>query len=47
VEPPIDHRDVTTIIGFIGDIQGDVRRIRELLEDGYGEEETEEREPDG
>jgi phage host-nuclease inhibitor protein Gam len=47
VEPPIEHRDVTTIMGLIGDIQADVKRIRALLEDEYGEEEEEERESDG
>jgi hypothetical protein len=47
VEPPIEHRDVTTIMGLLGDIQGDVRRIRNLLEDENGEEEKEEREPNG
>jgi hypothetical protein len=46
VEPPIEHRDVTTIMGMVGDIQEDVSRIRELLEDENGEEETEDREPD-
>ena len=38
VEPPIEHRDVTTIMGLLGDIQVDVRRMRNLLEDEYGEE---------
>jgi hypothetical protein len=47
MEPPIEHRDVTTIMGLLGDIQGDVRRIRKLLEDENGEEEKEEREPNG
>jgi hypothetical protein len=47
VEAPIEHRDVTTIMVLIGDIQADVRRIRLLLEDEDGEEEEEEREPDG
>ena len=41
VEPPIEHRDVTTIMRMVGDIQVDVREIRELLEeDEDGEEET-------
>jgi hypothetical protein len=40
VEPPIEHRDVTTIMGLLGDIQHDVRVIRNLLEDEDGEEET-------
>jgi hypothetical protein len=38
VDPPIEHRDVTTIMGLLGDIQSDVARIRELLEDDDGEE---------
>lgn len=36
---PIEHRDVTTIMRLIGDVQTDVRAIRELLEAEYGEEE--------
>jgi hypothetical protein len=39
IEPPIDHRDVTTIMALLGDIQSDVHVIRRLLEDEYGEEE--------
>ncbi len=39
LEPPIDHRDVTTIMGLLGDIQHDVARIRHLLEDEDGQEE--------
>jgi hypothetical protein len=39
LEPPIDHRDVTTIMGLLGDIQHDVARIRRLLEDEDGQEE--------
>ena len=39
VEPPIEHRDVTTIMGLIGDIQLDVAVIRRLLEDEDGQEE--------
>jgi hypothetical protein len=39
VEPPINHSDVTTIMAMIGDIQEDVRAIRELLENEDGEEE--------
>jgi hypothetical protein len=46
VETPIEHRDVTTIMGLLGDIQADVRRIRRLLEDENGEEEEEDRQPD-
>jgi hypothetical protein len=40
VEPPIEHRDVTTIMGLLGDIQADVRRIRNLLEDDDEQEEA-------
>ena len=39
LELPIDHRDVTTIMGLLGDIQAEVRKIRKLLEDEDGEEE--------
>ena len=39
VESPIEHRDVTTIMRLLGDVQADVRRIRNLLEDEDGEEE--------
>jgi phage host-nuclease inhibitor protein Gam len=39
IEPPIEHRDVTTIMRLLADIQVDVRRIRNLLEDEDGEEE--------
>jgi phage host-nuclease inhibitor protein Gam len=39
VEPPIEHRDVTTTMRLIGDIQLDVSRIRGPLEDEDGEEE--------
>jgi hypothetical protein len=39
VEPPIDHRDVTTIMGLLGDIRADVQAIRTLLEEDDGEEE--------
>lgn len=46
LEPPIEHRDVTTIMRMIGDIQGDVLRIRSLLEDEDGEEAEEDWEPD-
>jgi hypothetical protein len=38
IEPPIDHSDVTTIMRLLGDVQTDVRIIRELLEDEDGEE---------
>jgi hypothetical protein len=41
VEPPIEHRDVTTIMRLLSDIQVDVREIRELLEENEdGEKET-------
>lgn len=40
VEPLINHRDVTTIMGLLADIQADVRHIRNLLENEDGEEET-------
>jgi hypothetical protein len=40
LEPPIDHRDVTTIMGLLGDIQHDVARNRRMLEDEDGEEEA-------
>ena len=40
VESPIEHRDVTTIMRLLADIQTDVRRIRNLLEDENGEEEA-------
>jgi hypothetical protein len=39
VDVPISHRDVTTIMGLLGDIQGDVRAIRNLLEEEDGGEE--------
>jgi hypothetical protein len=39
VEPPIEHRDVTTIMRLLGDIYYEVRTIRRLLEDDDGEEE--------
>ena len=39
MEPPIHHTDVTTIMRLLGDIQLDVNRIRNLLEDEDGEEE--------
>ena len=40
LEPPIDHRDVTTIMGLLGDIQDDVAWIRRLLESEDGQEEA-------
>jgi hypothetical protein len=39
IEPPIEHRDVTTIMGQLADIDDEVWRIRKLLEDEDGEEE--------
>jgi hypothetical protein len=39
VEPLISHRDVTTIMRLLSELQRDVRIIRELLEDDYGGEE--------
>ena len=39
MEPPIEHRDVTTIMGLLADIQQDVSAIRWLMEDSDGEEE--------
>ena len=44
LEPPIEHRYVTTTMALLGDIKDDVRRIRTLLEDENGEEEGEDRE---
>jgi hypothetical protein len=40
LETPIDHRDVTTTMGLLGDIQHDVAWIRRLLEDDDGQEEA-------
>ena len=43
MEPPIGHKDVTTIMGILGDIQQDVRKIRvPLEEDDDGEEQASE-----
>ena len=47
MDAPFEHRDVTTIMGLLGDIKADVRRIRRLLEEEDGEEEEEAGEPDG
>lgn len=47
LEPPIDHRDVTTTMRMISDLQIDVERIRTLLEDDDGEEKEENWESDG
>ena len=33
MEPPISHRDVTTVMALLGDIKVDVRAIRDLLEE--------------
>lgn len=40
MEPPIEHQDVTTIMGLLGDIDENVRLIRALLEDDDGEGEA-------
>jgi hypothetical protein len=42
MDSPIDHHDVTTIMGLIGDIRVDVQAIRFLLEEDDGEEEDSE-----
>jgi hypothetical protein len=39
MEPPIEHRDVTTIMALLGDIHYEVSKIRRLLEVEDGEEE--------
>jgi len=39
IEPLIDHKDVTTITGLLGDIKAGVHEIRLLPEDEDGEEE--------
>jgi hypothetical protein len=41
IELTVNHRDVTTIMGLIGDNRADVAAIRRLLEDDDGEEEEE------
>lgn len=46
MEPPILHRDVTTIMGMLGDIRADVGAIRRLLEEDDGEEEEGDSEAD-
>ena len=38
IEAPIEHQDVTTIMGLLGDMEYDIARIRELLEGELGEE---------
>jgi hypothetical protein len=40
--PPITHRDITTIMRLLGDIQADVERIREVVDEDDGEEEERE-----
>jgi hypothetical protein len=40
VEPLISHGDVTIIMRLLADIHDDVRRIKKLLEDEDGEEQT-------
>ena len=47
IESPIEHRDVTTIMGLLGNMEHDIARIRKLLEDELGEEEEEDSEDDG
>jgi hypothetical protein len=42
MELPITHRDVTTVMALLGDIQEDVERIRRWLEDDDGEEKASE-----
>jgi hypothetical protein len=47
MELPFEHRDVTTIMALLADIQDDVRAIRKhLLEEDDGEE-AEDPEADG
>ena len=41
IEAPTSHSDVTTIMRLISDIQIDVRKIRELMEDDEDGEEEE------
>lgn len=41
-EPVATHEDVTTIMGLLGDIRDEAQRIRRILEDENGEQETEE-----
>jgi hypothetical protein len=38
IEPPIEHRHVTTIMRLLSDIEVDVNETRRLLEDDDGEE---------
>jgi hypothetical protein len=37
-EPPLDRYDVTTILTVLGDINVNIRRILELLEEVHGED---------
>jgi hypothetical protein len=41
IAQPIDHSDVTTIMGLLVDVRDDIRAIRQLLEEDDGEEEEE------
>lgn len=41
-EPVATHEDVTTIMGLLGDIRDETRRIRWILEDEDGEKQEEE-----
>ena len=38
-EPPVTHRDVTTIMELVVDIRDDVRALRLTFEEDDGEEE--------
>lgn len=38
-DEPITHKDVTTVMGILGDIRSEVVTIRILLEEDDGEEE--------
>lgn len=40
VDPPIEGRDVTTIMRLLADIHDELVRIRQALEDEDGEEEA-------
>jgi hypothetical protein len=42
IEPPIEHRDVTTIVEMLADIRDHVSAIHRLMEDENGEEEADE-----
>jgi phage host-nuclease inhibitor protein Gam len=40
-EEVVTHEDVTTMMALLGDIRDEARRIRWILEDDDGEQETE------